>query len=513
MAWSLEALNYYTRTLPDEKRTISLDRKLDIGLFEELSPNLQKSGFTPSDKIEFRIKTAIPLRGGPFGENIDLPTGGTPAFTDVTVPLREVMDVATITKQALERATGMPGSWGSAVDDAQNDMVNTSFKELLQYCAVGNGSGFLGKIHSAVACSDAAGTEGAGNYIKFYLDNDYATCGFDGAHLCQVGMSVEVADSTGATYTVTDWSTCGGHDLARLVITNIVRKPRQNQAFTAVDNTDADYIICACYSTAGALTSSATLQGGVSDGDLLYRYGSISLGIDTTYYTPFPRGLFYFLNGGHNGAGAQLLTAQCGSSSTAIYTAYCGKTRLSYPSLMARIYQGGQSGYLSGSGTAGTPETWDLSDVTDAMIAIEEGTGKGKVNLLMMNKQMGLCLGRKTKTENSTIVMVGNTSAANAQAVALPRIPKTIEGPDGQPVKVIINKMWPNNSIGMFDTRDIVLAQKGSFDYLNLYGGAWGPTKNDRKANFEAFYGGMMQMYAYRLDNMALMQDLADNIS
>lgn len=497
--WSLSALDKYTRDLPDEKRTISLDRKLDIGLFEELAPNLQKSGFTPAGNIEFRIKTTTPLRGQAHGENIDLPTGGTPAFTDVSVPLREIVDVATITKQALDRATGMPGSWGSAVDDAQGDMINISFKEVLQYCAVGNGTGLLARIEQ----TNNAVTNPTATSVKFFCDNTSDEFGWDNTKMIQVGMQLEIASSAGTTYTDTSWAASTG------TVTAVYSQPRANGTKASImDANCTSYVTIEC-ATSGIATS---LQAGIANGDLVFRAGSVSNGIDSTLYTPYPRGLFYFLNGGMNGAASALLTGMCGSGQTTVYSNYCGKARATYPSLQARIHQGGQSGYLSGSGTIGTPEDWDLSDLTDAMVAIEEGTGKGRVNLVMCNKQMGLCLARKTKTENSTQVVVTTTGAANAQAVALPRIPKTIDGPDGQPVKLIINKMWPSNSLGLFDTRDITLAQKGSFDYLNLYDKIWGPTKDDRKGNFEAFFGGYMQMYATRCDNMALMQDLADNI-
>lgn len=506
--WSLSALNYYTRDLPDDKRTVSLDRKLDIGFYEQFSGQIQKTGFTAANNIEFRIKTQTPLRGTAHGENIDLPTSGSPAFTDVSVPLREVVDVAGVTKQALDRATGMPGSWGSAIDDAQNDMINVSFKELLRYCFIGNGTGYLGTIHSAATCSDANGTAGAGNYIKLFLDNVYNTSGWDNTHMCQVGMSVEIADSTGTTATVAtnNWGASGGDDVARLVITKVHRANRANGASANIDGTDGGYIVCAVYNSTGSLASSTTLKNGIAENDLLFRQGSVSKGIDTSLWTPYPRGLFYYLSDG------TLLTGMCGSDQTSVYANYCGKPRASYASLQPKIYQGGQAGYLSGTGTPGTPEDWDLSDVSDACIAVEEGTGKGKINLLMCNKQMGLCLGRKTKDENSVQVVVNSTGAANSQAVSVGRIPKTLEGPDGQPIALIIDKAIPNNCIVGMDTNDFRVAQKGNFDYYNLYGGAWGPTKDDRKGNFEAFYGGYMQTYAYRLDNMFLMQDLLDNI-
>jgi hypothetical protein len=50
--------------------------------------------------------------------------------------------------------------------------------------------------------------------------------------------------------------------------------------------------------------------------------------------------------------------------------------------------------------------------------------------------------------------------------------------------------------------------QHGEFDWLRLFGDIWGPSKGDRKTDWEAPYGGYLQFAWDRCDNMALVQDL-----
>jgi hypothetical protein len=182
---------------------------------------------------------------------------------------------------------------------------------------------------------------------------------------------------------------------------------------------------------------------------------------------------------------------------------YFGLTRSSYASLRARIVQGA---------SAGTPEDWDMSDISGEMLRIKKGSGKGDVDTVLVNLDMAACLGRRSDSDHTVQVVSSTTEAASKQTVAVRQIPQFIKTPTGKLAKVIVDEAMPNNSLAMLDSRDLWMHQLGAFDFLRLFGDIWGPTKGDSYTNFEALYGGYLQFSASRCDNMCLMQDMRSDI-
>jgi hypothetical protein len=473
--WSLSALSNYTRDIPDNRRMMTVNNIPDVGLFDALKGSFNNTEFIAGNNVQQLIKSNVPLRAKAHGENIAIPQGGVASYDPLLIPLAELIDVATITKQALDRATGMPGSWGSAVDESIDDMQGFSFKEYLRFCTIGSGLGLMARVKSAAVQSDGT----ANTYVRVTCDNTYNEFGWDNVQMIQEGMMVEFAHSTGVTYADTSWASCTWPVVA------VAFGDRENSG-TAVDGTfDVD---------CGTEAAASTFQAALADNDLVFRYGAVSDGLGSGY--PLPRGLFYFLQDGTLLAGQDV-------GSHSLRANYFGLARSGYRSLRARIVQGA---------TPGTPEDWDMSDVSGEMLRIKKGSGKGEVDVVLVNLDMAACLGRRSDSDHTVQVVTSSTEAASKQTVAVRQIPQFIKTPTGKMAKVVVDEAIPNNSMVMLDSRDLWMHQLGAFDFLKLYGDIWGPTKGDSYTNFEALYGGYLQFSASRCDNMCLMQDMRSDI-
>ena len=461
---TLTDLNNYTRSLPSKR--ITVDKIQSVGLFMALLSSFIHMPFDASDKIELLIKTKTPIRGKAHGESKDMPTAGAPAFGKANVPLAELIDIAGITKQAMDRVTGMPGSWGSAVDMAIDDLLQISWQALLQFSTIGTGTGKLCRLVSAAQVGSTA-------YVRCASDSTYVDYGWDNVTQMYDGMLVEIYDS-GLT---TKRTASGGQE-----VSNVTPGRRSASTYAAANGTFD--IECADASTA------ATLAGQLADNDVVYWHGTKSDGLGSGF--PLPRGLFYFLQDGTH-------------MSDQVQTGYFNLTRTDYNSLVARIYQATDFGLSSESPADGTPTFWDDSVIGDVCHDIKHGSGHGIVDTILVNDALGKCYGRMTK-DKVTITLTSEQAAAGMRP-ALPRAPKVIEGPDG-PINVISDEAIPANCMILFDSHDAYMYQHGEFDWLRLFGDIWGPSKGDRKTDWEAPYGGYLQFAWDRCDNMALVQDL-----
>lgn len=473
MPVNLTSLNNYTRDIPDDRRLMTLDSIPDVALFKALENSFNKTSFIAGNKVQQLIKGIVPMSGKAHGENVSMPRGGSSSYDPLLIPLAELIDNASITSQAMDLADGMPGSWGKAVEDSISDMQNISFKELLRFSTIGSGTGRIAKIASAAVMSDGS----ANTWLKVICDNEYTTFGWDDVQMIQEGMRLECSQ-TGAAVVANSSQNSTGTQEYRVI--DVVYGDRGNAAYGSTSG----YFVLDCVTTGNA-TEAATAWN--NDGYFVYRYGAVSDGIGAGY--PLPRGLLYMLQDG------TLLTEQ-------LETSYFGLARSAHKSLRARIKQGA---------TPGTPEDWDLSDLTDFVMEVKKGSGKGQVDTWLCNDRLGRCIGRRNTAERNVQVMVNSTGSATGQQVSLQGSPESILF-NGKRINVITDEAIPNNSLIMLDSRDMFMHQKNSFDFKRLYGDIWGPTKSDRTTNYEAPYGGYMQFSASRCDNMVLVQDLQDNI-
>jgi hypothetical protein len=461
--WTLAELDYYVRSIPDPRWKRTLDSIPDVSLFNAIKPMFNQSRFIAGNKVQQQIKTNIPLRGKAHGENIAIPTGGMPGHAFIEIPLREVIDVATITSQALDMADGQPGSWGKPLDDAHDDMMNVSFPEFMRFNMLGTGEGKVARIVSAAVINDDDDDK-----VRITCDNSYTDFGWDNVQFVQEGMQVEIAHNA----SVISGAEC-------LDVINVSFGDRNNGAAT----TGYFDVLCADASAATAL------QAAIADNDVVYRYGTHAVSAKIGTADALPRGMFYFWQDG------TLLTDQ-------VQTSYFGLDRSAYKSLRATIVQGA---------SPGTPEDWDMSTLLGEVVRTKKGSGKGTVTDWFCNANLALAIGRRSDAEHSVQVVVNSQTGAASSDIAMRDIPKRIKGPYGW-ININVDEAIPNNCLGMVDRKDLVMHQKSPFDYKRLYGGVWGPTKGDAYTNLECLYGGWVQFSADRCDNMTLIQDLQDNI-
>lgn len=454
--WSIEAINAYMRDVPSKK--IVANEIQDVGFFKALTKNFNNSQFQGLNIVNL-LKVGAPMRTKAHGERLDLPGTGNAKYYEMKVPLAELITNAGITKQALDRATGMPGSWGRIVNDALDDM-ETDFEYGKCLSAIGNGTGALCRV--SAAASD-------GTNVTVTSDSTYTDFFWDNVHLIREGMLVEIYSSDGNTKR----TPAGGAEVLSVTFGN-----RKNGA-----------------ATTGSFVIAGATDLGISDNDIVYIHGAKSEGLDR----PFAMGMAYIFQDGVHFSGIMQET-----------NAY-GLARATYKSLRARIIQASDFGLTSEGPVDGTPTYWDLSMIDDQIIAARKGSGKGQIDTMMANSDLARCIMERNHAKWGITVNL-NDAKGQGTTVSGTRIPTKYIGPNGEEIDFIVDELLPNNCLAMFPTRDVMMHQLNSFDYLRMYGDIWGPTKNDRKSDYEAPYGGYLQFSADRCDNCIMIQDMRTNI-
>jgi len=483
----LDSLNYYTRDLPEAQRVITLDNIPDVMFFDALAPMLNKEGFDAGHCIEHLIKTKVPLRGKAHGDGVAIPQAGKSGYIPIKVPLAELIDNVRISRQAMLRATGMPGSWAKAVDDVIDDLKKISFKEVLRHSAIGAGNGFLARIYGAAVTNDESS---AATWVRITCDNVYEETMWDNVALCQPGMLIECTQDNGTTA-----AGVGGYE-----IVNVHVAKRSNGASSTIQTTNGGYIDVDCVTTGAATTFAAAVN---HDNYVVWRYGAVSdsIGSEDTARIgfPYPRGVAYWFMEHFSGL----------DPSTSYYTKYFALTRATYSSLQSRIYNAGDFGL--DTKTAHTPDVWSLRGLSDIMVDVETGSGKGTIDTWMFNRRMGMAINARNAAEKGFQVVMPTAGEYEGQTVSLATVPQKVVYGD-RPLRMICDEAIPCNTLIMFDSRDDLMDQDGSFDFLNLEGGAWSKSFDDRYTDFEAPFGGFCQFRSRRLDNKAIIQDLRDDI-
>lgn len=456
---NLTDLANYMKDYPSGR--IEPDEKVDWPLLDAMRPNLNTEMFI-GDNVEVLIKDTRPYTGKAHYENADIPYPGTQSWAKQLIPLREVMVNAGLTRQALNRAIGGDSSWGTVVDEVLRDQ-QVDFNWLLNSILIGNGSGAVARIVSAAYSN---------NVTTITCDNTYTDSGIENVQLLKIGQQLEIYDSGGTQVE-------GASSAVQWEVTGVTFGDRANSTSTTGTITVADV--------------GGTLQGNISDNDVIYIYDAKTSGLTG----PMPMGLVGIVQGnGDDYAGAFALTT------------FQNLVRASYSSLQGRVYQA--TDFATGA-TDGTPDDWDLTTISNAIKDVERGTGRGMVSHLILGNDLAMALSRRNWSESGINVTIANTEQGN-QTVVGSEYAQRFRTPDGRVIPILVADTIPENCLYGITMNDLVWHVKGAFDFYRLNGQVWDKSYNDRKTNFEAPYGGYMQISANRCDNAFCIQDMKTNI-
>jgi hypothetical protein len=481
---TLTDLNNFMKNYPTGK--IVPGEYFDFSLYDALKNNIKTDGFY-GDLAEQLIQTSFPFTGQAFAEDADIPLPDDLGFVKMFIPLREIIANAGLTHQALKRATGGNSSWGPIVArtlDAQ--MVD--FKYVRELAAIGDGTGRLARVSASVYAAGPPKT------LTVTCDNTYADFGWENVALMKVGMSVEIYKSDGTAVAddagATSWR-----------VTAVTFGNRNNGAATT-----GTFVI----------SPSSDISANVDDGAVVHLKGTRSLSVNdsagsgsgtTTCYAAtlgaalkcaLPMGLVGIVQN------ASTNNYTDGAINTTL-TTFQGLTRANYPTLNAAVYGAGDFG-----GVDNTPADWDLSVISDAMNQNYRNTGKW-VDLLMCSSELAMAISRRNRAEAPISVTVNTTKATNQNVVGS-MYANTFLRPDGTPIPIKVSNTIPRNVLYGLCTDTMAWYVKGDYDYLRLTGEIWMKSPDDRKANFEAPYGGMDQVGVERCDTHFCIFDMKDNI-
>lgn len=482
---TLSDLNYFMKNY--QTGLIIPDQYFWNSLYDGLKANIQTDGFY-GDMAEILIQNSFPFTGQPFGEGVDIPYPDDLSFVKQYIPLKEVIVNAGVSKQAMDRAVGGNSSWGRVVDRVLQSQ-RTDFLWLMELVAGGDGTGRLARVASA-----AAGT----SEVTVTCDNTYDNFGWENTYRMKKGMWIEIYNASGS-------QAADSSSVKAWQVTAVVPGDRANGAATTgtftFSCTTGQEATIAAFCDDGAIVFLANTQSlGLTDsaaGTTCYEATNALGSVDLS--CPLPMGILGILQSADDN----------GVDDTAIdcrLDTFQGIARSSsYPNLYATTYDAGDFG-----GTKATPADWDLSVISDPISKVDRDTG-GKTDLLVCSSELAMAIHRRNRAESSITVNVSNTGNQNQNAVGAQYANKFL-CPDGRVIDIMVSKTVPRNVLYGLCTTDLRWFVKGGFDFLRLNGDIWSKSFNDRKANFEAPYGGMMQIGAERCDRQFVIQDMKDNI-
>ena len=446
------ALNNYMKRIPTG---VIVPEEMEWGqipVFKALQGMIDREAFR-GEYLEVLVKTAIGGVATAFGENVAIPASYGPTFVKQLIGLKEVIANAQVTLQVRNRATGGEAAWGIAVDDALKDMYQKFFK-MLERATLGAGNGYVGRV--------SAGTH-AGSTLTLTFDNRYDTDGIENCEQLVVGDRIDIYRG-GSLVT----------NCSNLPVLTVVPGYRvASGSYAAVD---------------GTVTVTIASDPTIADNDEVHLAG--------TYTNGLPAGLLYFIQGASTDdyAGTQAITT------------VQNLTRTSYPCLQANVYQATDFGPTSESPSDGVPCSWDLSTITDAIVTAERNSGE-PITDLFCHGFISMAMNNLNKSDNNMTVTVGTTGATQQTAVGS-QYAKTFEKPDESTCQVHVCATMPRHVMHGIPRSAMRWHPQTEFDFLRLYGGVWGPTKDDRYANFEAPYYGAYNISARRCDGMFSIQDM-----
>lgn len=476
---TLVSLNNFVRDIPLESGLIQPDEILTSPLWAALKGRINTRQFEAGNKVQVLLRTRTSMTGGPTYENADIKTTGTHDYTPTSVRLAEVEVNAGLTLESLRLAEGMPGSWGRAVTEAL-EVRGQDFDLMMDAFMMQAGYGALARVVSATGTTTTTIT----------FDNTYGDFGVENVGLIKEGMQVEFGVAATAV------ARTGASSATSFEVTGVTFGDRKNGAATTGTIT---------------VTDDGTLAGVLADNDYCYLRGSIAANAASDSSTglaqlPAPMGLVAHVASRHTGRGTDNL-----SGLNAI-TTYEGVTRSTYQSLNSYCYDAVDFA----SGSAGTPDDWTLDSISTAFDDCNNGSGKGMPNLLLCSSRLAMAIARKQKSEGGINITVSNAAAEAEQTLGAvgTRVAGRFMRPDGVWVPIAVANTIPHNVLYGVNTADLILHVKDGFNNLapqlglQAIGDVWMKSPGDRKRNFEAPFGGLVQVTGIRCDRHFLIQDL-----
>jgi hypothetical protein len=477
MAIMLTDLNNFMKAYPSGRIELGSDQRLNIALYDLLAKQVNKTAFKGGSTYDFLIETGSASSAQAHRENVDLPTPGTTGFVKATVAMKELIAIASISKQARDFATGGDNAWGNVVAHSI-DMMMRDFKNILSVASLGDGTGKLARVASC-SSSTSSGFFAGSTYTNTHTiiaDNTYTDFGWENVAMLKTGMRVDVWAS--------DYTTI---HLADAIVGAVTFGNRANGASTV--GAAANSVVL--WSTAAAVSP-------IVDNDVIVLkdsgFGESGTATEGTYYLPM---------------GLTGLISDDTSQAQDLTSTFQGLTRSTCPSLLSRIYQADDFG--PGTPSVGLPTTWDLSVISDCINENYYASGKS-IDALIMAAPLAMAFSRLNRG-NDIVVNTSTQGGAFAMPAAGARLSPSFIGPSGQVIPIMVDPNIPANVLYGVCSDDLAMFTKGDFDYLREYGDIWEPQRDSRKTNYEAPYGGYVNFGAYRSDTSFCIQDLKTNVS
>jgi hypothetical protein len=462
---TLSLLNNYMKNYPSG--IIVPDQYIWHSLWDLLRADLKKDAHR-GEYVEILLRTTREFTGKAHTEDADVPLPPGTGFDKAYIPMRELIANAGITRQAQDAAVGGDASWGRVVDLALQDM-QVDFNLLCELSAFNDGSGRLARVSAAAD---------NGGVVTITCDNNYLDFGIENVQLIRKGLRIDIYQADGVTPRLLDQK-----------VTSVTFGARNNGA-----------------ATTGTFTVSHAPGHGIANGDVVYIRGRADYRTTGKYTAAveggLPIGLLGFVQNG-----TQYIETGPGTSVNMALFQGVDRTSIVGTAMRARMYTAAD--FASG-GVAGVPDDWDLSVISDAISENYMSTG-GKTNALLCSSQLAMAIQRRNKAESNITVNVSTTSNMN-QTAAGAQYASQFLCPDGRVIPIHVCQTIPRNVLYGLTTEDIGMYTKGDFDYLRLTGDIWMKSPADRKTNFEAPYGGYVQLGAERCDRQWVIQDMKDNI-
>jgi hypothetical protein len=426
-----------------------------ILLYNRWNPLIDTKAFNAEGKAVLEIENVVPISGGFRQESEEVIRGGAHSYGKIEFDVRQLMTVTEVTDETMRKYKNSPHKFGDVSRRYLNHCIR-AYQVLKNLQYHGDGTGRLARV-SAFNASTGVVT----------VDNTRADFGWDKCAYIEPGMLVDI-------YTFTDGT-----------------EKAVGCTVTAVNKVAGTFTI-----SGGEIGEDASAP---ADNDIVFAYKAAEWNATTSAWDfRFGNGIMNLVDDGSLPAGGDYVSGWNGSwSGRTIF----GVDRTLYPTLQAHILKADDWG----SGTAGTPATWDLNAFTECFDVVEyDGDGDEQISVLLGNQKMERALARKCAVEYNTMAQFGPDG----------KVMTGIQVPTykikGRNVPFIVISSLPDNTIYALDESQIFIPTSETPHWHAMNGTKpWFQTRRD--LTYEAWYWGEDELAARTCRGFIRIEDLADD--
>lgn len=448
----LSALN--ALAIPEYQQGLIDQRVMKSVLMQRLKPRIKAAKFDAGGNLIMGVETLVPIPGGARTEGQDVMLPGKHAYAQMSEDVKQLMNVAGISKEVMERLSKAGKQAFANEPDRVLKNCGMGMDVLLNIALHGDSTGRLGQVASATG-------DGTGCVVT--LDNTREDFGWAGTAMIWPGMRVDIKTWADGTEKVL------GMTIISMTSTTI---------------------------TLGSVaTYGGTYSAAPADNDIVFISGSATWG-GSSWTFNMPNGILNLIDDGATTAGPG--SGRNGSWAGASLHGL-DRTTANGAHLKAQIMKANDWG----SGTAGTPASFDLDDIEAQIDNVEHyGSSGSTVTAMYCTAKTVRAIKRKSVLEMGAMYQVGDGEIVPGRHV-------NYYNYNGRKIPFIPIPTLPESTIIFADENQITWHEHVPLGFCDDYPTKpWFPAPGERNLTFEAWMRTVYNLTVKNASGMVRMEDL-----